>query len=121
MLFGIGANAKHGLRRTHADKRKAIATLLADNEWSKWSDRKIAGAAGCDHKTVGKIRRELTGEIPSDRTVLFRDRHGNTSEMRVKASEPAQGSVLESLLKKVADQDLKLECVRRGWSVEVGS
>jgi hypothetical protein len=67
LLYGIGSNAKHGLRRTPADKRKAIKTLLADGKWSKWSDRKIATAAGCDHKTVGKIRRELTGEIPSDR------------------------------------------------------
>ena len=121
LLYGIGSNAKHGLRRTQADKRKAVATLLADEQWSKWSDRKIATAAGCDHKTVGKIRRELTGEIPSDRKVLYRDRHGNTSEMRVKASEPAQGSVFESVLTKVPDQDLRLECQRRGWSVEVGS
>ena len=58
LLYGIGSNAEHGLRRTQADKRKAITALLADDEWSKWSDRKIAKSAGCDHKTVGKIRRD---------------------------------------------------------------
>ena len=121
LLYGIGSNAKHGLRRTQADKRKAVATLLADEQWSKWSDRKIATAAGCDHKTVGKIRRELTGEIPSDRKVLYRDRHGNTSEMHIRPSEASDGPVLGSVLKRISDDDLKLECRRRGWSVEVGS
>lgn len=119
MLHGIGANAKHGLRRTQADKRKAVTALLADEEWSKWSDRKIAAAAGCDHKTVGKIRRDITGDFPSER--VYRDRHGNTSKMRVRTSAVVDGSVFESMLKKVSDDDLKLECQRRGWRVEVGS
>jgi len=122
LLFGVGSNAKHGLRRTQADKRKAVETLLADEEWSKWSDRKLAKSAGCDHKTVGKIRQELLGgEIPGDRTVLFHDRHGNTSEMRVRPAESNKTSVFESFLKRVSDDDLKTECQRRGWNVEVGS
>src|SRR5262249_8043073 len=42
LLFGIAANSAHGLSRTNADKRKAVACLLADAEWSQWSDREIA-------------------------------------------------------------------------------
>jgi hypothetical protein len=64
ILHGIGANATHGLRRSQADKRRAVERLLTDPEWAAWSDRKIAQVAKVDHKTVGKIRRELTGEIP---------------------------------------------------------
>src|SRR5690348_3428017 len=41
-LYSVGANATHGLRRTNADKRRAVETLLRDAEWSKWSDREIA-------------------------------------------------------------------------------
>ncbi len=59
ILHGVGANASHGLRRTQADKRRAIERLLRDEEWSKWSSRKIAKAAGVDHKTVDKVRRDL--------------------------------------------------------------
>ncbi len=57
ILHGIGSNASHGLRRTQADKRRAVERLLRDEEWGKWSNRKIAKLAKVDHKTVGKIRR----------------------------------------------------------------
>jgi hypothetical protein len=42
ILFSLSANETHGLRRTRADKRKSVETVLADPEWSKWSDREIA-------------------------------------------------------------------------------
>ena len=38
--------------------------LLQDEEWSRWSDREIARRTGVDHKTVGNVRNELSGEIP---------------------------------------------------------
>jgi ParB-like nuclease domain len=65
ILCGVGANATHGLQRTQADKRQAVERLLRDAEWARWSDRKVADAAKVDHKTVAKIRRELSGEIPT--------------------------------------------------------
>ena len=61
ILHGCGSNASHGLRRTQADKRRAVERLVRDNEWSKWSDREIAKAARVDHKTVAAVRRELLG------------------------------------------------------------
>ncbi len=36
ILYSVGANAKHGLRRTNADKRRAVMTLLDDPEWRTW-------------------------------------------------------------------------------------
>lgn len=56
ILFSLGANCTHGLRRTNADKRKAVQTLLADPEWRTWSDRKIAEVAGVTHPFVAGIR-----------------------------------------------------------------
>lgn len=66
ILYACGANASHGLRRTDADKRRAIRRLLKDEEWTKWSDSEIGRRVNVDHKTVGSVRRELesTGEIP---------------------------------------------------------
>ena len=46
------------LRRSNADKRRAVETLLADEEWRGWSDREIAKRAGVDPKFVGNLRRE---------------------------------------------------------------
>jgi len=43
ILHSVGANAAHGLRRTNADKRRAVEILLRDEEWSGWSNVVIAG------------------------------------------------------------------------------
>ncbi|WP_099067893.1 hypothetical protein [Nostoc linckia] len=60
VLHSVGANSNHGLRRTNEDKRRAIQTLLNDDEWRQWSDREIARRCGVHHDTVGRIRAELT-------------------------------------------------------------
>jgi ParB-like chromosome segregation protein Spo0J len=36
ILYSVGANAEHGLRRSNDDKRRAVLTLLNDAEWAKW-------------------------------------------------------------------------------------
>ncbi len=82
ILDSVGVNANHGLRRSNADKRRAVTTLLQDQEWGKWSDREIAKHCKVDHKTVGKIRKELTGEIPSDNPKKYTDKYGNKSVMQ---------------------------------------
>ena len=60
VLYSVSANSKHGLRRTNADKRKAVLTLLNDEEWSEWSDREIARHAEVSNGFVSKLRREST-------------------------------------------------------------
>lgn len=56
ILYAVGANAKHGLRFTREDKRRAVLTLLEDDEWSQWSDREIARRCGVSPDTVGRLR-----------------------------------------------------------------
>ena len=65
VLFSVGANATHGLRRSNEDKRKAVMTLLEDDEWRQWSDRKIAEACGVGHPLVATVRAHLE-EIPDE-------------------------------------------------------
>ena len=64
VLHSVGANSKHGLRRTNADKRRAVETLLRDEEWAQWSNREIARRCGVDDTFVGKIRTEVTAVKP---------------------------------------------------------
>lgn len=59
VLAACGANAAHGLRRSNADKRRAVLRLLEDPEWSRWSDREIARRCGVTHPFVANLRREL--------------------------------------------------------------
>ena len=119
IIAAAGANDSHGLRRTASDKRRAIEILLRDPEWAKWSDREVGKACAVDHKTVGKVRRELTGEIPTDRAVTYTNRHGNISAMKVAASPERQpgGSMVEKMLLTVATEALVAECIRRGLDV----
>ena len=113
IMFACSANAKHGLRRTQADKRNAIETLLRDPEWSRMSDREIGKACAVDHKTVGSVRRELTGEFPTARTV----RHGNGTKMDVAVGSSSIGSVFDKVLSRLSDEALIAECRRRGLEV----
>ena len=113
ILHGIGSNASHGLRRTQADKRRAVERLLRDEEWSKWSNRKIAEAAKVDHKTVANVRRDLLGgEFPTPAR-----QNGEIPRMIGKPNTTS-GSVVETLLKGLPDEVLIEECERRGLKVE---
>lgn len=113
-LAACAVNAKHGVRRTQADKRKAIITLLRDPEWSGWSNRKIAEQTATDHKTVAAVRKELTegasGEIPTRPTP------------KPKGGEiPTGPSTAAKILSGLPNDILLAECNRRGWRVEVSS
>lgn len=70
ILFSAGANGAHGLRRTNADKRKAVELLLNDTEWAKWSDRRIAEMVGVTHPFVANIRtpKVVTVTTPAPKT-----------------------------------------------------
>ncbi len=57
VLFSLSANATHGQRRTNADKRRAVQTLLDDTQWAKRSDSWIAKQVAVSHVFVGKIRK----------------------------------------------------------------
>jgi hypothetical protein len=116
ILYGIGANATHGLRRTQADKRRAVERLLKDPEWARWSDRKIAEVAKVDHKTVGTIRRELTGEFPTAHGKLNGKGSGEFPTPQGKPNN--RPSLLGDVLHAIPDEVLIAECRRRGLTVE---
>lgn len=117
-LHAASANAAHGLQRTQADKRNAILTLLTDAEWKKWSDREIAKRTHTDHKTVAKLRRELSGdgvdgEIPVERK--FTTRHGTEATRHVEPKQKAP--MMDRVLSGLPDDVLIAEVQRRGLEV----
>lgn len=59
ILHALGANTTHGLPRSLADNYLAVETMLIDDEWGKWSDRKIANTCGVSPTFVGRVRRAL--------------------------------------------------------------
>jgi len=78
VMYSVGVNAAHGMRRTNEDKRRAVETLLRDPEWAKWSDREIAKKCAVGSTLVLEMRRKLSArgeQIPTSRTV---ERGGTT-------------------------------------------
>lgn len=61
LQHALAANQTHGLRRSNADKRRAIE--LALKRWPDRSDREIAKLTGTSHPNVGTVRAELRVEI----------------------------------------------------------
>jgi ParB-like chromosome segregation protein Spo0J len=67
ILYAAGANARHGLRRSNEDKRRAVQTLLRDDEWGRWADNEIARRCGVSQPFVSGLRSQVaaaaTGEV----------------------------------------------------------
>lgn len=65
IFYSFSANEPNGLRPSNEDKRKSVAAMLADPEWSKMSDRAIAAKAGCAHPLVGQMRNPKPATPPA--------------------------------------------------------
>ncbi len=98
ILFSVGANAEHGLRRTDDDKRRAVNTLLTDDEWLNWSDNQIAKKCKVSQPFVSKLRKELnhvsTVNVDSKEKRTY-DRNGKTHTMhtdKIGKSQPTQNN-----------------------------
>ena len=96
VLHATGVNSKHGMRRTHADKRKAVMTLLDDFEWSDWSNAEIARQCGVSATFVANLR-----DSGGPTEVKYKTAGGNVA---TKAKAPGRAAK-EPELKEPAKQD----------------
>lgn len=66
VFYAMTANRRHGLQRTPADERRATDRLLADAEWSQWSDTALANELGVGVMLVKERRDALQMALPLD-------------------------------------------------------
>ncbi|MEM1349667.1 MAG: hypothetical protein AAGI01_13990, partial [Myxococcota bacterium] len=73
--YSLGANATHGKRRTNADKRRAVERALRDEQWSTFTDARVAQLCKVTKTFVGNVRRELESEhaIPFQEILVSAD------------------------------------------------
>lgn len=83
ILHSVGVNADHGKRRTNEDKRKAVLTLLNDEEWGKWSSSKIADLCKVSHTFVDNIRNSLATVASDNRERVYINKQGQTVSMDI--------------------------------------
>lgn len=77
ILFSVGANSSHGLRRTNADKRRAVETLVKDEEWKAWSNVKMARHCGVTEFLVREVKSSIF-DLIEDTQVRQVERNGKT-------------------------------------------
>lgn len=84
ILYSVGANHAHGLPRSNADKRRAVMTLLRDEEWSGWTDREIAKRCLVSQPFVTKLRppAPVTDNGYQSAPRKYVTKHGTTATMR---------------------------------------
>lgn len=63
--IAASANATHGLRRTNADKRKAVAMILNDSAFKSKGVREIARHIGVSHTFVHNMQSERKARAPA--------------------------------------------------------
>lgn len=109
VLYSVGANAAHGQRRTNADKRKAVMTLLEDEEWSQWSNREIAKKCAVSHRMVNDARSSLE-QCSSDNEApprTYITKHGTTATMDTsKIGRRSNADARANILDMLSDPDL---------------
>jgi ParB-like chromosome segregation protein Spo0J len=115
VLYSVGANDDHGLRRSNEDKRRSVTILLDDFEWSEWSDSDIARACKVSSVFVNKIRKLLKGdEVPAVRKVRRGDTEYEMDTSKIGDKEPAieyEEDKLEEMateFKAIADENEEL-------------
>ncbi len=121
ILHSVGANVDHGLRRSNEDKRRAVEIMLADDEWSQWSDREIARRCGVSQPYVGNLRQVHTDNVISMNTTRKFTHHktgkpatmntANIGKPSQAIEDAAQQFTLDgrdrSALQKQSEEDIK--------------
>jgi hypothetical protein len=100
ILHAAGANANHGLRRTNADKRRAVETLLRDDEWQKLPLREIARICVVSEGFVHKVSHEpsVHGEQmrPVERIVTRAGTTYTQNTANIGSNQPQRTNTYES-------------------------
>jgi len=81
----LAISVKHGLKRTRADKKKAVLAMLSDEEWNQWSDRTIAKISNTSSPFVSAIRKSTSTVQHTEK--LYITKHGTVGRMKMKTSD----------------------------------
>lgn len=101
ILYSLGANADHGLRRTNDDKRRIVLRMLSHAEWCLWSNNEIARLCRVSASHVGRMRENSPG-LPGHRVNARFNSNGDLQEVTPRnghheAFEPAYRASLPAL------------------------
>lgn len=105
ILHAAGANANHGLRRAPADKRRAVETLLRDDEWAQWSNVEIGRRCNVSESFVRNVKREI-GFDTSHETKYVHPKTGQVTVMHsanIGSNQPQRTNTFESSIPTISE------------------
>lgn len=90
VLHSLAANVDHGLRRTNADKRKAVMTMLTnelvatDEANNPWSNREVARRCAVSLDLVNRLRSSLNESFSEggSKSRSYTTKHGSQAVMK---------------------------------------
>ena len=101
ILYSLGSNHEHGLRRTNADKRKSVLIMLEDFEWGSYSDSEIARICKVSQPFVSSIRNE-SGKAPD--VIKYKDKDGAVHE---KTRSPAKAKEIPAVKQEEVPEEFE--------------
>ncbi|MBY8885475.1 ParB/RepB/Spo0J family partition protein [Streptomyces sp. PTM05] len=110
-VLAVRLNATHGLPLSRGDRAAAATRILTTHP--QWSDRAIAAATGLATKTVARIRRRSTGEVPQSNARIGRDG-------RVRPVDPTEGR-RRAVSVIAAHPDASLRQISREAGISLGT
>lgn len=106
----LGANAKHGLKRTNADKRKSVEVAL--REFPNLSDRQIAELCGVGAPMVGRERVANCNSVTVDQPPARLGADGKIRKMPVCSDKNESAPKrIEDESDETSDTDTQGDCV----------
>jgi hypothetical protein len=89
--LALEANGKHGLPLSKADVKCSLKIMLDDDEWSTWSNGKIAKKLGVSEATVRRARKSFEPDVPDASQDRF-DKNEPDDETIESAEKPAKSA-----------------------------
>lgn len=122
LLFAVGANALHGLRRTNADKRRAVSKLLDDPEWSQWSDNEIAKRVGVSQPFVSKMRQDrvITVITPESKKHIPKEKEGAGPTSQTEGLVPREAVVPAPAPQTTTDNRVPVDLKSKAAALDSG-
>lgn len=106
ILYSLGANDKHGLRRSNADKRKCVRTLLEDFEWGDLNVNEMARICAVSPQLVQAVKAEMDGGV---RVSSFKaPKKEKPAKLKNIIEEPPSAPVIDDAVQELVAENQRL-------------
>lgn len=108
ILFSLGANNNHGLRRSNADKRKCVRTLLEDFEWGEMSVTEMAHLCAVSPQLVTAVKQEMEGGVKVSTVKTNTPKKTNPVKLETLVEAPLEPAPIDEAVQELVAENQRL-------------